>query len=191
MTEADQRMRTQANPYASLLAEAPSAVLGCDLAVVGCGNLLRADDGVGPVLVRHLWEGGVPPNVRLVDGGTAGMDVAFQMRGAKRVIVVDACATGAAPGTIFKIPGLEVEDMPPLSGLHTHSFRWDHALAFARWLLADDYPSDVTVYLVEAADFTPGGELSEPVRTGMEQVIDRIRRERPFRDPQRFRTPSR
>ncbi len=37
--------------------------------------------GVGPVLVRHLWERGVPTGARLVDGGTAGMDVAFQMRG--------------------------------------------------------------------------------------------------------------
>jgi len=170
------------NPYAALLAQAPSGVLNCDLAVVGCGNLLRADDGVGPVLVRRLWEGGVPSTVRLVDGGTAGMDVAFQMRGAKRVIVVDASSTGAAPGTIFKIPGLEVEDMPPLSGLHTHSFRWDHALAFARWLLADDYPSDVTVYLIEGTDFTPGGEISAPVRDGMQRVIDLIRRDRAFRD---------
>lgn len=175
------RVRTTGNPYAALLAEAPSGVLNCDLAVVGCGNLLRADDGVGPVLVRQLWEGGVPPGVRLVDGGTAGMDVAFQMRGAKRVIVVDASNTGAAPGTVFKVPGLEVEDMPPLSGLHTHSFRWDHALAFARWLLADYYPSDVTVYLIEGADFGPGGEISPPVRAGMNEVIGLIRRERAFR----------
>jgi hydrogenase maturation protease len=182
MTTTDRPVRLQTNPYAALLAQAPSGVLDCELAVVGCGNLLRADDGVGPVLVRRLWEGGVPPGVRLVDGGTAGMDVAFQMRGAKRVIVVDASNTGTTAGTVFKVPGLEVEDMPPLSGLHTHSFRWDHALAFARWLLADDYPSDVTVYLIEGADFTPGGELSGLVRDGMNQVIDLIRRERAFAD---------
>jgi hydrogenase maturation protease len=181
MPGAGRSLRIQANPYATLLEQAPSGVLECDLAVVGCGNLLRADDGVGPVLVRRLWEG-VPPGVRLVDGGTAGMDVAFQMRGAKRVIVVDASSTGTAPGTVFRIPGLEVEDMPPLSGLHTHSFRWDHALAFARWLLGDEYPSDVTVYLIEARDFTPGGELSQPVRDGMNQVLDLIRGERAFQD---------
>jgi hydrogenase maturation protease len=175
----------QANPYAALLAQAPSGVPACDLAVIGCGNLLRADDGVGPVLVRKLWEGGVPPGVRLVDGGTAGMDVAFQMRGAKRVIVVDASRTGAAPGTVYKVPGLEVEDMPPLSGLHTHSFRWDHALAFAGWLLGDEYPRDVTVYLIEAADFTPGGELTGPVRDGMDRVLGLIRDEPAFGDAER------
>jgi hydrogenase maturation protease len=155
-------------------------VLRCELLVVGCGNLLRADDGVGPVLVRHLWDAGVPAGVRLVDGGTAGMDVGFQMRGARRVIIVDACTSGAAPGTVFRLPGLAVEDLPPLSGLHSHSFRWDHALAFARWLLGDGYPADVSVYLIEAASFTPGGELSPPVRAGADQVLRLIRNEPAF-----------
>ncbi len=160
-------------------------VLRCDLLVVGCGNLLRADDGAGPVLVRRLWEGGVPSGVRLVDGGTAGMDVAFQMRGARRVIIADACVTGAAAGTVFRVPGPAVEDLPPLSGLHSHSFRWDHALAFARWLLGDDYPSDVTVYLIEAASFTPGGELSRPVLAGVDQVLGLIRGEPAFQGANR------
>jgi hydrogenase maturation protease len=170
----------RANPYADLLAAGPGGAGGCDLAVIGCGNLLRADDGVGPILVRMLWEGGVAPGVRLVDGGTAGMDVAFQMRGAARVIIVDASSTGAAPGTVFRLPGPEVEELPPLAGLHTHSFRWDHALAFARWLLGDGYPADVTVYLIEATDFAPGGPLSGAVRDGMTRVLGLIRNETAF-----------
>jgi hydrogenase maturation protease len=154
---------------------------GTGLLVVGCGNLLRADDGAGPILIRQLWEGGVPDGVRLVDGGTAGMDVAFQMRGARKVVIVDACTTGDhAPGTVFRVPGPALEDLPPLSGLHTHSFRWDHALAFARWLLGDDYPADVTVYLIEAASFTPGGELSPPVAAGMAEVLGLIRNDQAF-----------
>lgn len=163
-------------------AQAQGPETTCRLLVVGCGNLLRADDGVGPILVRHLWERGVPDDVRLVDGGTAGMDVAFQMRGAERVVLIDACTSGHEPGTVFKLPGPEVEDLPPLSGLHTHMFRWDNALAFARWLLGDDYPSDVTVYLVEASSFEPGGMLSPKVRAGMERVLALIEQEPPFAD---------
>ena len=59
------------------------------MVVIGCGNLLRGDDAVGPILVRHLWEQGSPDGVTLVDGGTAGMDVAFKMRGARSVVIVD------------------------------------------------------------------------------------------------------
>ncbi len=160
--------------------EPPRDEPSCALLVVGCGNLLRGEDGVGPILVRHLWEDGVPAGVRLVDGGTAGMDVAFQMRGAARVVIVDAATTGRARGTVYQVPGPALEDLPPLAGLHTHSFRWDHALAFGRWLLGEAYPDDVTVYLVEVGDFTPGAELSAEVRAGMEQVLRLIRSEPAF-----------
>ncbi|GGM59513.1 peptidase M52 [Thermopolyspora flexuosa] len=139
--------------------------------VIGCGNLLRGDDGVGPILVRHLWERGIPPGAQIVDGGTAGMDVAFRMRGARRVVLVDAARTGAEPGTVYRVPGPAVAELPPLAGMNAHSFRWDHALAFAHWLLKDDYPDDVTIFLIEAACLDPGAELSAPVRRGMERVI--------------------
>jgi hydrogenase maturation protease len=162
---------------------------GCAVLVVGCGNLLRGDDGVGPVLIRHLWDRGVPDGARLVDGGTAGMDVGFQMRGAQRVVIVDACVTqgdgGAAPGTVYQVPGAELTDLPPLQGLHTHAFRWDHAIPFARWALGDACPTDITVFLIEAAAMDLGAELSDPVRAGMEQVIELIERDflAPLRPP--------
>ncbi|MBC7631844.1 hydrogenase maturation protease [Aeromicrobium sp.] len=151
------------------------APLACDTLVIGCGNILRCDDAVGPILIRRLWEQGVPDGVRLVDGGTAGMDVAFQMRGAKRVVIIDASSTGVEPGTIYQVPGSEIEDVPELTGLHTHSFRWDHAIAFSRWLLGPDCPTDVVVYLIEAANLTPGESLSDVVRESMEKVAVLIR----------------
>ncbi len=150
---------------------------GCEVLVAGCGNLLRGDDGVGPVLVRHLWERGVPAGARLVDGGTAGMDVAFQMRGAGRVVIIDASATGVAPGTIYRVPGEELGELPPLGGLHTHSFRWDHAIAFARWALGEACPQDITVFLIETAGVALGADLSEPVLAAMEQVIAIVERD--------------
>lgn len=150
---------------------------GCEVLVIGCGNLLRGDDGVGPVLVRHLWELGVPDGAQLVDGGTAGMDTAFRMRGARRVVIVDAAATGAKPGTVYRVPGEEFAELPPLQGLHTHSFRWDHAIAFARWALGDACPADITVFLIEVAGVEYGADLSEPVQTGMRVVMDVIERE--------------
>jgi len=89
-----------------------------DTLIIGCGNLLRGDDGVGPILIRRLWEIGLPEGVRVADGGTAGMDVAFQMRGADRVIIVDACRTSAAPGTLYRVPGEQLEQIPPPEGIN-------------------------------------------------------------------------
>ena len=81
--------------------------------IIGCGNLLRGDDAAGPVLVRHLADHDLPPGVRLLDAGTAGMDVAFAMRGVARVILVDASHLGVEPGTVHRVPGEELEDLEP------------------------------------------------------------------------------
>lgn len=131
--------------------------------IIGCGNLLRGDDAAGPVFIRRLWERGLPQGVRCADGGTGGMDVAFQMRGVPEVVLVDACRSGSEPGSIFQIPGSEVEHLPPLAGINLHAFRWDHALAFAHWLLKEDYPRNITVYLIEAEVLEIGAELSPAV----------------------------
>ncbi len=146
--------------------------MNCHTLVIGCGNLLRGDDAAGPVLVRRLWQRGLPPGVRCADGGTGGMDVAFQMRGVPQVILVDACRSGHRPGSLFRLPGSEVEQLPPLRGINLHAFRWDHALAFARWLLKDQYPQNITVYLIEGQQFELGQGLSEPVNRAIDRLCD-------------------
>lgn len=145
--------------------------------IVGCGNLLRGDDAVGPVLVRHLWEQGLPHGVRCADGGTGGMDVGFQMRGVPHVIIVDACRSGSEPGAIFRLDGTDVEHLPPLAGVNLHAFRWDHALAFARWALKEEYPARVDVWLIEAEQFDPGQPLTPAVEASMHTVITHMLRE--------------
>ncbi len=140
------------------------------LLIIGCGNMLRGDDAVGPVLIRRVLELGLPAGVGVADAGTSGMDVAFRMRGLEKVILIDAAQTGADPGTIYAVPGSVVEQLPPLSGINLHSFRWDHALAFGRWLLKDAYPREVLVYLIEGSDFTLGAPLSPAVAARMEDL---------------------
>jgi hydrogenase maturation protease len=141
--------------------------------VVGCGNLIRGDDAAGPVLVRLLADRSLPDGVRLIDGGTAGMDVAFAMRGAQRVILVDASRVGVPAGTVHKVPGAELADLRPPEG-NLHRFRWDQALGFAQWLLKDEYPDDVTVYLVEGESFDAGDPLTPSVEAAVARIADAI-----------------
>ncbi len=90
------------------------------------------------------------------------------------MILVDACQSGSEPGAIFEVPGDEVEQLPPIDGINLHAFRWDHAIAFGHWLLKDDYPDKVTVYLVEGADFEVGEILSPPVDAAIDQLVERL-----------------
>lgn len=144
-----------------------------EVVIVGCGNLLRGDDAAGPILVRKLADRDLPSGIRLIDGGTAGMDVAFAMRGARRAIVIDASALGVAPGTIHRVPGEELVDLTPPQG-NLHSFRWDQALGFAQWLLKEDYPEEVTVWLIEGQSFTVGEALTPAVENAVDRVVDLI-----------------
>ena len=141
--------------------------------VVGCGNLIRGDDAAGPVLVRLLVDRDLPDGVRLIDGGTAGMDVAFAMRGASRVVVVDASRIGVEPGTVHRVPGSELTDLAPPEG-NLHRVRWDQALGFAQWLLKEEYPAAVTVWLIEGASFDPGAPLPPAVEAAVAEVADAI-----------------
>jgi hydrogenase maturation protease len=156
-----------------------------DTLIIGSGNLLRGDDAVGPVLIRHLWEMGLPDDVNCADGGTGGMDVAFQMRGVRHVILVDACVSGSEPGALFCLPGEETEHLPPLAGINLHAFRWDHALSFARWLLKEDYPKKITVYLIEAKELVIGEPLSAPVDAAMRRLARTLLAELAQRPPHR------
>jgi len=149
-------------------------ISGVETLIIGCGNLLRGDDATGPVLIRRMWDRGLPDHVHCADGGTGGMDVAFQMRGVPHVILVDSCQSGSEPGAMFEVPGEELEEPPPIEGINLHAFRWDHAIAFGRWLLKDDYPKKITVYLIEGADFEVGETLSPLVDTAIDKLVDKL-----------------
>ena len=144
------------------------------IAVIGCGNTNRSDDGVGPEVLRLLREKRpASHDVKLLDAGTDGMAVMFSARGCDTLIVVDACQSGSDPGAIFEVPGSELEQRHEPS-LTMHDFRWNHALFAGRQIFRDDFPVDVVVLLIEAASVTYGIGLSPPVDAAATNVVNRI-----------------
>jgi hydrogenase maturation protease len=145
------------------------------LVVIGCGNPNRSDDGAGVVVAQRLLALPLPPNapVKIFDAGTSGMDILFQARGARKLIIIDASSSGSEPGAIFEVPGSELENRAaPTYTLH--DFRWDHALYAGRRIWGDDFPADVTVFLIEAASLAYGLELTPAISQAVETVISRI-----------------
>lgn len=79
--------------------------------VLGLGNVLLGDDGVGPLALARLERDyRFPPEVRLVEGGTLGLALLGELTQAEHVIMVDAVATDQAPGTLVRLDGEEVRD---------------------------------------------------------------------------------
>ncbi|MEQ1715782.1 MAG: hydrogenase maturation protease [Hyphomicrobium sp.] len=146
------------------------------IAIIGCGNANRSDDAVGLEVVRLLLATQAVrsrSDVRVLDAGTDGMAVMFAARGCTSLIVIDSCSTGAEPGAIFEIPGSEVESRHKPS-LNLHDFRWDHALHAGRQIYRDDFPKDVTAYLIEARSLELGIGLSPDVREAAQKVVRNI-----------------
>lgn len=146
------------------------------LTIIGCGNSNRTDDGVGVFVAQRLKaELADRPreNVAVFDAGTGGIDVMFQARGSSRLIIIDACSTGSDPGAIFELPADElIAEREPSYSLH--DFRWDHAIYAGRRIFKDDFPRDVTVFLIEAESLELGLEMTSLVNAAAEKVIERI-----------------
>ncbi|MGB7759954.1 MAG: hydrogenase maturation protease [Bryobacteraceae bacterium] len=76
----------------------------CPIAVVGVGNLLLSDDGVGIHAVRGLRSDSRAGSMaRLIDGGTVGTDLLAEVCGCERLLIVDAVDAGLPPGTTIRM----------------------------------------------------------------------------------------
>jgi hydrogenase maturation protease len=146
------------------------------ITIIGCGNLNRSDDAVGVIIAQRLQQYLTEhphPDIQVYDCGTAGMEVMFQARGSKQLIIIDASSTNSEPGAVFKVPGKELETLPEPS-YNLHDFRWDNALAAGRKIFKDDFPEQVTVYLIEAENLGFGLELSPVVKHSADLVFEEI-----------------
>ena len=139
------------------------------LAIVGCGNPARCDDGAGIEVIRALTKAEPAPGVQLIDAGTSGMDVMFRVRGAAHVVIVDACRSGSEPGAIFRLPAREAMT-PTEHGYSQHGLRWDHALYAGCRMFGEAFADHAEVILIEAQTVDFGLELSAPVRRAADRV---------------------
>ncbi len=143
---------------------------------IGCGNPTRQDDGVGPWVARELAQFVAKKGlsgVRVVDAGTAGMEVMFTARGAARLFIIDACRGAGPPGAVFRMPGHEVASEAPAT-MSLHDFRWNHALYGGRKMYGEAFPSRVEIFLVEAEALDFGLELSDAALSGARKVLRQL-----------------
>jgi hydrogenase maturation protease len=151
--------------------------------VIGVGNPDRGDDAAGPTVVRDLRNGviaGPAPVIRsadieIVEHSGEAATLVMQMDGAERVFLIDACVSGAPPGTIHRFD-VDSAAMPTLvSAFSTHGFGLATAVELARAL--GQLPRRCIIYAIEGAAFEPGAPLSPPVAAAAVKVVHRLRAE--------------
>jgi hydrogenase maturation protease len=86
--------------------------------VLGLGNVIMGDEGVGVHVVRVLEQHPLPANVECLDGGTGGFTLLEPLQEASHIILIDAAADGNPPGTVTRTTPKFSRDYPPTLTAH-------------------------------------------------------------------------
>ncbi|GGT01141.1 hydrogenase maturation protease [Streptomyces chromofuscus] len=139
--------------------------------VIGVGNPLRGDDGVGPATVEAL-RGLVPDGTVLTvsDGEPARMLDLW--RGADTVVVVEVLrAQPARPGKLHTLTAADAASRTARTA-STHALGLGECLALAQAL--GQLPQRLVVHAMEVTDVELGAPLSEAVRSALPELVDRV-----------------
>jgi hydrogenase maturation protease len=149
--------------------------------VLGLGNILLKDEGVGVHVAQQLQQLSLPCGVEVVDGGTAGLDVLLSAPTAEKLVVIDALKAGKQPGTIYKAR-LNIDKLDELerffsrdSKISLHQVGLLDALAAAVTL--NRAPKQILIIGVEPGKIDCGLELTDEVKQKIPEIIDIVLKE--------------
>jgi hydrogenase maturation protease len=139
-----------------------------EILILGIGNILMSDDGIGVRVVERLREIPLPESVELVDGGTSGADLVDILADRKKAIIVDAVDVGAAPGTILRFDGDTWSEKGGQT-LSLHEVGLSQTLSMVRILNAA--PRELVIFGVQIRTLDHSLEMSKPVSEAIGPLV--------------------
>ncbi len=141
--------------------------------IIGIGNVLMGDDGLGPYTIKFLESRYVfPDRVELEDGGTPGLDFMPYLTGARAVIVLDTVSSDGEPGTLKVYRDRDIIGSAPPPRLTPHQPGLREALMATE--LTDSSPEEMVLLGVVPQTTEQGTVLSEPVRAAVEPLVEAV-----------------
>ena len=137
--------------------------------ILGLGNPLLGDEGIGVRVVEELKGLDLPDGVAVVEGGTAGLGLVGLMEGYRRVIIVDAAEMGRPPGRVVRFTPSEARFKTVESLLSPHQIGLGEVLTLAKTL--EIAPAEVVIIGVQPVRIEEGAGLSPEVEGAIPQII--------------------
>lgn len=140
--------------------------------VMGLGNPIMGDDGLGLAVLDHLRTAyAFPPEVELVDGGTWGMNLLPVIEDAAQLILIDAIDAGVPPGTFVR---LEHDRLPRYlaTKISPHQVDLRDVLALAE--LRGTMPADTVALGLQPASIEMRHSLSKIVRSAVPELVEQV-----------------
>lgn len=144
------------------------------LIVVGIGNVLMKDDGLGVYVVQQLSKRLWPEQVDLIDAGIASFEILDVFCSADHIIVVDSMTAGGEPGTIYRVPLQELGLRDSHAVISLHELHFTEAIKVVNMM---GYQPQVTVFGVEPYQVELGMELSPLIATKIPRLLELVETE--------------
>jgi hydrogenase maturation protease len=145
------------------------------IVIIGVGNLLLKDEGVGVHVVQELRKKGLPSTVEVHDGGVAGIGLLDFFPGASKVLLIDAADMNLTAGALVRFTPEEVAGRIEGPRFSAHDIGLLEVLELARAL--DQSPPQVVIFGIQPKEISWGTELSPEVQASIPQVTDLILKE--------------
>jgi hydrogenase maturation protease len=141
--------------------------------IIGCGNLLLGDEGVGVHLIEYLKKQPLPEDIELIDGACGGFDLLPHFDDAQQVVIVDAIKADGKPGDIYKFTPDDFQtDSSPKTSLH------DITLKDLFQIIKKMGPlPQITIFGVQPKVIEWGMELSEDVAKVLPRLSELVIKE--------------
>jgi hydrogenase maturation protease len=141
--------------------------------VLGLGNILLRDEGVGVRAVERLLERyDIPEEVQVMDGGTLGLDLLAYVEDASRLLVLDAVQARQPPGALLRLTGDQIPAFLDTSKLSCHQEGLPDLLAVAK--LRGSLPEEIVLLGVQIESQGVGLELTPPVAESIDLLIKAV-----------------
>ncbi|MRR51874.1 MAG: HyaD/HybD family hydrogenase maturation endopeptidase [Rhodocyclaceae bacterium] len=140
--------------------------------ILGVGNILLTDEGIGVRVIETLQQRyRFPPDVEVVDGGTAGMELLETLEHADNLIIVDAVRVGQPPGTVVRMAGDEV---PVFFRTKISPHQIGISDLMAALYFRDASPKNMVVIGFQAVDLSDGMKLSPQAAAKVDYMATRV-----------------
>ncbi|MBU1694817.1 MAG: hydrogenase maturation protease [Verrucomicrobia bacterium] len=147
-----------------------------DTIVIGLGNILMADEGIGIRVVERLAAHADRfPGVSFLEAGTSGMAALHAMAGHPKAIFVDCALMGEPPGTIRRFTPEQAASLKKLPGLSLHEGDLFSLLDLSRRL--GECPAEIIIFAIQPARLEPGMEVSDILAGRLEEYSNLVARD--------------
>jgi len=143
------------------------------IGVIGVGNVLVGDDGVGIAVVELLRSGSLPKNVSIIDMGTGGLGLIHALAKLDVAIIVDAVDFGGCPGETRCFSPGDVRSLKESTGLSTHECDLLNAIELSKEL--GELPETILIFAIQPAKMGSGTGLSPLLKSRLPEFAKEVR----------------